>query len=85
LVDGGMAQSLIHTLAFVGCVIALTFLVLADRGPYEKQKVASLCAIGGLLLIWLALHAPSPEPAATTTAAQSPAQTARPYSQQLGL
>jgi hypothetical protein len=80
-----MAQSVIHTLVFVGCVIALTFLVLADRGPYEKHKVASLCAIGGLLLIWLALHAPSPEPVAAPTPAPSPAQTVRPDSRSSGL
>jgi hypothetical protein len=83
LVDGGMAQSVIHTLAFVGCVIALTFVVLADRGHYGKHTVASLCAIGGLLLIWLALHAPAPEPVAVPT--PSPTQTVRPDSPQLGL
>jgi len=78
-----MAQSVIHTLAFAGCVIALTCLVLANRGPYEKHTVASLCAIGGLLLIWLALHAP--EPVAAPTPAPNPTQTVRPDSPRLGL
>ena len=80
-----MAQSVILTLAFVGCVIALTFLVLADRRPHDNHTTASLCAIGGLLLLWLALHAPSPEPVAALTPAPSPMQTVRPDSPHLGL
>jgi hypothetical protein len=80
-----MAQSVIHTLAFAGCVIALTCLVLANRGPYEKRKVASLCAIGGLLLIWLALRAPSPEPVAAPPPAPRPTQTVHSDGPPLGL
>jgi hypothetical protein len=74
-----------HTLAFVGCVIALTVVVLADRGPYGRHTVASLCAIGGLLVLWISLHAPSAEPVAVQTPAPSPMQTTRVDSPHLGL